>query len=127
MSIGNIGGYGNFSYGYAASRIPSVSVEEVQKQDLQKQTENVSVSAPAREESTSPAQPRKDADLEDISITFNKQDSFDYIGKDSDIRNLDMQKAISDMQKDQVLQQYNFFVGSARELMNDTDGTVIAK
>lgn len=31
-------------------------------------------------------------------------------GIDSDIKSLDMEKAISDMRKDQVLQQYQFFV-----------------
>ena len=33
-------------------------------------------------------------------------------GAESDIKTLDMEKAISDMRKDQVLQQYQFFVGS---------------
>ena len=33
-------------------------------------------------------------------------------GAESDIKSLDMEKAISDMQKDQILQQYQFFVGT---------------
>lgn len=52
------------------------------------------------------------AALEDISITFHKQDDFGYIGRDSDIHSLDVEKAISDMRKDQILQQYQYFVGS---------------
>ncbi len=36
-------------------------------------------------------------------------------GEDSDIRSRDVQKAISDMQKDQVIRQYHYFVGSALE------------
>ena len=32
-------------------------------------------------------------------------------GADSDINSLDVDRAISDMQRDQVLQQYQFFVG----------------
>ena len=52
------------------------------------------------------------AALEDISITFHKQDDFSYIGRDSDIHSLDVEKAISDMRKDQILQQYQYFVGS---------------
>lgn len=52
------------------------------------------------------------AALEDISVTFNKQDDFGYIGRDSDIHSLDVEKAISDMRKDQILQQYQYFVGS---------------
>lgn len=129
MSIGSIGGFNGFVPGYAASRIPSVSVEEVQKQDLQRQAQEnaAAVTAVSREE-TAVQQPRRDAALEDISLTFNKQDSFEHIGRDSDIRSLDMQRAISDMQKDQVLQQYNFFVGSSRNLMEESpDGVVIPK
>jgi len=56
--------------------------------------------------------PSANAALEDISITFHKQDDFGYIGRDSDIRSLDVEKAISDMRKDQILQQYQYFVGS---------------
>ena len=52
------------------------------------------------------------APLDDISITFHKQDDFGYIGRDSDIHSLDVEKAISDMRKDQILQQYQYFVGS---------------
>ncbi len=53
----------------------------------------------------------------DISLTFNKQDDFGYIGQDSDIRLLDMEKAISAMRRDQILQQYQYFVGSARNFV----------
>ena len=55
---------------------------------------------------------KSNAPLEDISITFHKQDDFGYIGRDSDIHSLDVEKAISDMRKDQILQQYQYFVGS---------------
>ena len=36
---------------------------------------------------------------------------YDLKGIASDITSLDVEKAISDMKKDQVLQQYQFFVG----------------
>lgn len=70
------------------------------------------------------------ADLEQVSLTFNREDSFGYIGTDSDLNNLDMQKAISDMQKDQILQNYQYFVGSAGSLlggMPTEDGMVVMK
>ena len=63
-------------------------------------------------ESASLQEQKPNAPLEDISITFHKQDDFGYIGRDSDIRSLDVEKAISDMRKDQILQQYQYFVGS---------------
>ena len=68
-------------------------------------------SAAVKEEAPAGEQ-KQNAPLEDISITFHKQDDFGYIGRDSDIRSLDVEKAISDMRKDQILQQYQYFVGS---------------
>lgn len=56
--------------------------------------------------------PFANAALDDISLTFHKQDDFGYIGRDSDIHSLDVEKALSDMRKDQILQQYQYFVGS---------------
>lgn len=61
--------------------------------------------------SKEPAKSRPGFGLEDVSLTFNKTDSFDYIGKDKDVADLDVQKAISDMQKDRIFQQYQYFVG----------------
>lgn len=66
----------------------------------------------AVKEETPAGEQKPNAPLEDISITFHKQDDFGYIGRDSDIRSLDVEKAISDMCKDQILQQYQYFVGS---------------
>lgn len=40
--------------------------------------------------------------------------TYELKGVDSDIANLDVQKALSDMKKDQVLQQYQFFVGESK-------------
>ena len=72
---------------------------------------------------------RKDAPLEDISITFNKQENFGYIGRDSYIHSLDVEKAIDDMKKDNILQQYQYFVGNSRNLYKNenADGIVIQK
>ena len=68
------------------------------------------------------------ADLENISLTFNKEESYDYIGSESGLANLDVQKAVSDMRKDSVLQEYQYFVGSAQALLRETqDGIVIPK
>lgn len=66
--------------------------------------------------------------LEDISLTFNRQEEFGYLGKDSDIHSLDVEQAISSMKKDQVLQQYQYFVGRSQNLIHeDGDGLVFAK
>lgn len=128
MGIDRIGGFGAVS-GYVAPRDTIIGAENIKREDSQGRPENLAKeSAAVREEMDTPVRRGKDAELEDISLTFNKREVFDYLGQESDIRSLDMQKAISDMQKDQILQQYNFFVGSAKNLMeNNPDGTVIAK
>ncbi len=70
--------------------------------------------------------PRKNAAIEDISLSLNEPSGFEMKGRDSDIESLDMAKAVSDMQKDQALMQYQYFVGDPGILSND-DGIVIPK
>ena len=48
----------------------------------------------------------------DFAQSFNPDETYELKGEDSDISSLDIQKAISDMEKDQVLQQYQYFVGT---------------
>lgn len=73
-------------------------------------------------------QGRKNVSLEDVSVTFNKKETFGFIGQNRDIRSLDVEKALDDMRKDKVLQQYQYFVGSAGNLRTDgADGVVIRK
>ena len=43
------------------------------------------------------------------------------------IAGLDVQKAISAMQQDSVLQEYNYFVGSSDKVFSSSDGVVLAK
>ncbi|MGN0167396.1 MAG: hypothetical protein ACI4AB_05110 [Acetatifactor sp.] len=128
MGIGSINDYAGILQNYRVPVIRDVSLDAVRSQEEQ----NINAVSPAAEVShEAPAvslRERKDAPLEDISITFNKEDNFGYIGKDKDIRSLDVEKAIDDMKKDKVLQQYQYFVGSSRNLMMENeDGTVIQK
>ena len=129
MGLNGIGFNQNFIGNYRIPQVPTVSVEEVRKQDEQlKQAQKEQYYSPAPVES-SPSVPRNDAALEDISLTFNKSDDFGYIGKDSDIYSLDVENAISDMKKDDVLRQYQFFVGSSASgaIVDNSDGVVIPK
>lgn len=68
-------------------------------------------------------------DLDNLSLTFNKEESFDYIGSESSLAKLDIQKAISDMRRDKIFEEYQYFVGGKPdlELDNDMDGTFIIK
>ena len=135
MSISGIGQYGE-QYGnlYSPSqisRIPEVSVETVRDQDKnQSSSTELSVNGQNASSSSSKEDIRsRSANLENISLGFNKGETYDYIGSSSDLDSLDMQQAISDMQKDQVLDRYNFFVGSTgtSQIFASTDGLVLAK
>ena len=126
--IGSIGDYGSILQNYYVPTIPRVNVENIGLQNSQADAMQTLPVNDIHEEASVAVAARQDAPLEDISITFNKQESFDYIGQDSDIQSLDVQKAISDMKKDRILQQYQYFVGSSRNLMTQSaDGAVFAK
>lgn len=135
MTIGGI--CDSFQNSYGMQRIPSVDDEQLLKSaklDEQpkevvssEKSDNLSATATETEQINRAS---RIADLENLSLKFNKEDSFDYIGNDSSLDNLDMQKAISDMRKDQVLQGYQYFVGSSRNLFTgqtSEDGVVILK
>lgn len=132
-----IQGFGQFGGFYQSNRIPQikqVSVDEVKQQDqLKKQQESndQSLESLQKEYASTPDNRSRMADLENISLTFNAGETYDYIGKDADLENLDMMNAISDMQKDKVLEQYQYFVGP-QDITNGVvasseDGIVIQK
>ena len=128
MGIELMSGFsGISSYYNKAYEIPSVTPKEVKKQDELQQTEQPVSDTEALE--TQAAYSRSKAtDLENISLTFNKEESFDYLGSESSLMSLDVQKAISDMKRDSVLQEYQYFVGSSQNLfINSADGIVIPK
>lgn len=138
MGINGISDYSSLFANYKVPEIPSVDLEQVKRaeavpavaqplQQAETQTDardidlSIEESVPAR---------KPVADVREISLTFNAGEDYGYIGKDSNIEDLDMQKAISDMKKDQVLQQYQYFVGKAENLFphnSGEDGKVFLK
>lgn len=128
MGIGSINDYNSLIQNYYVPTIPDVNLDSIHNRSVQKEALLGDSAADIHEEVSAAAPDKQDAALEDISITFNKQEGFDYIGQDRDICALDVEKAISDMKKDHVLQQYQYFVGSIRNLtVESADGLVIAK
>ena len=119
MTIDSAYQYGSYYQNYR-SEIKQVSVDEVKQQDKQQLQA-------AQEDRQQEDTRSRSADLENISLTFCKNDTYDYIGKDASLENLDMMSAISDMQKDKVLEQYQYFVKPKDVLLSDVDGTVIQK
>ena len=131
MGIDLMSGFGRMQPYYKASEIPVVTPAEIQKQS--EQQIHTKQSDPKDAKSSSPMVNAEEdkrsriADLEDVSLTFNKEESFDYLGSESGLMNLDVQKAISDMRKDSILQEYQYFVGTSPTFMNINDGTVFRK
>ena len=123
MGINGINPY-NFTSSMRINDIPRVDAGELsQKNDASvKETQKPEVSIEPLQDNRP-----KSIDPNSISLTANKQESFDYIGSEKDIHRLDMEKAISQMQQDTVLQGYNYFVGNASNVYNSEDGMVISK
>ncbi|MBR6003340.1 MAG: hypothetical protein IK068_01305 [Lachnospiraceae bacterium] len=134
MAINLYSDYGGFYNNYKVVDIPKVDLEAVSKQEeVKKIEENASMAmqVPALEKPEEALDTRsRIADLDNISLNFNSGDDYSYIGSDFEIEKLDIQKAISDMKKDKILEDYQFFVGDKDEMKNtfkDEDGAVFLK
>ena len=123
MAISLMSGYNNISAYY---RIPEASAVTPQKIEAQQETVPGSTKSgnAAEEQPTggqiqqsaaeeSALQKRTSVNPSEISMTFHKEETFDYLG-------------ISDMKKDSILQDYQYFVGSTISV-NPEDGMVIRK
>lgn len=131
MGIHGISEWNGQPYSY---RIPEASATEPEKLQAV-ETDSRAVTAEAQNlrdiplliEETAPAKPS--SDVRELSLSFHIQEDYSYLGKDSDIKTLDVQKAISDMRRDEVLQQYQYFVGDSGKLLQKAseDGLVFLK
>lgn len=133
MAINGLFDFGGLYNNYRTVDIPRVDMETVRAQDEKKSQVNdienlAAVSAPAVTEPRIPDNRSRMANLDDISLNFNAGDDYSYIGSESDLGGLDMEKAISDMRKDKMLEDYQYFVGSAEGASNvNNDGMVFLK
>lgn len=110
---------------YYKPEMKTVHTEETQDQDMK---ESIPESAPSSKLYSSFDRKTGNIGLENISLTFRKENSFDYIGSESSLESLDIRKAVSDMRKDSILQEYQYFVGGAQGILKNTqDGIVIPK
>lgn len=123
MGIYGINPYVNFQSDY---RINDIAKVKPQDEVIKVQEEQVNASENLASLQIEPIA-QKSVNPNEISIKINKNDDFSYIGKDKDIKSLDMKKAISDMRQDSILQEYQYFVGNAKNVFQSADGSVIAK
>lgn len=126
ISAGSAGGaceYNSILRNYQVPVIPGTGSEKVQSDQPSELAERVPAAvisetsaALTSEQEIAPqgGRPEEDIGPEDLSLTFNIQEDFEYIGRESDIHSLDVEKAIDEMKRDKVLQQYQYFVESSR-------------
>lgn len=69
---------------------------------------------PQEEERTESTAKEPDSGAVDFAAQYQPDAFYELKGDDSDIANLDVEKALSDLKKDQILQQYQYFVGENR-------------
>lgn len=112
MALNRIGSY---VPGYNAYNIPSVKDNpqvqpqtevrpelQPQQQEQEKEGLDLTVEVPARE----------NASIENVAISFGQYDSSSLdIYSDMGLASRDMKQAISGMQKDRILHEYQYFVG----------------
>ena len=137
MAIPSISLYSDLQNNYISRTVRSVDVETVKQQEQQKAKAAATDSLDSSKLQSPEADKKRAqrvANLQDISLSFKKNDDYGYIGQDSGIESLDMQKAISDMKKDSILQEYQYFLGSPEKKSDEgiiqsasEDGKVILK
>lgn len=127
MGIYGVNPFENFQSNYRINDIPRVRPQDVTETQKVNNQPAENLATPIMIEEIPQENRQKSVNPNEISIGINKNNDFSYIGRDKDIRNLDMQKAISTMRQDSVLQEYQYFVGSAKNVFHSEDGTVFAK
>ncbi|MBQ1194361.1 MAG: hypothetical protein IIX45_09645 [Lachnospiraceae bacterium] len=111
----------NVSHIYDYNKVSSVSSELSHTDISEKSTQSpAALDSDIEEYSSQKILPIKEVtDFAIEKLSIDKE----FIGSESDINGLDVQKAVSDMQKDSILQQYQYFVGN----ISTEDGMVIRR
>ena len=127
MRIGNYFDHSQIYNDYSSLKVREALAEVKKPEEVKASKESLNA-ASAQENAASESAVKRERllGLEDISITFNKNDDFDIIGKTSDITGLDLQKAVSISKKDDILNNYKA-AENALPVYAGEEGTVIAK
>lgn len=131
MAAERITGYPSYLGKYNSYSVPTEEEYRPQKDQSENQMD-LNADAEHAPEVAAVYTPSANANVHQIAESFTGRDRVlsDFsIG--SEIETLDMQQAISAMQGDRLLQEYQYFVGSAQNaaagnvISNTADGTVI--
>jgi hypothetical protein len=100
----------------------SIKLDELRSQKITEAKQS-------RETADEPAAVRTDYEVNqtfdsyDFAQLYQADDTFTLKGIDSDIGSLDAEKAVSDLDKDQILQQYQYFVGDRQTAVGQQEQT----
>lgn len=99
-------------------------VEAISKQDsdlIEKQAATLDVNYGAGQ--NVPVHKMNQTTPQDFTFDFSKKEDFQLVGARNKLEDVDVEKGISDMKKETVLDQYKYFV-NPMNLGTDQDGTV---
>ncbi len=96
-------------YDYNTIKSEELSAEQTQKTLTAQQSDAEQEAVMNVEASAKP-----DTGAMDYANRYQPDATYDLKGADSELMSLDVEKAISDMERDQVLQQYQFFIGESQ-------------
>lgn len=113
MDISRIRPYEGYYDNSIDHSVENFSIEKMQsaKPESVQQPKQTAVQAQPDERELAKAREKQTFGAVEYADTYQPGKEYSLKGADSDIRSLDVQKAVSDMQKDEVLHQYQFFVG----------------
>ena len=96
-------------YDYNTIKSEELSAEQTQKTLTAQQSDAEQEAVMNVEASAKP-----DTGAMDYANRYQPDATYDLKGADSELMSLDVEKAISDMKRDHVLQQYQFFIGESQ-------------
>ena len=111
MNISGIRPYSGFYNINNVSNIHKNQVEEAPKATEEKEEQVKVVS----QEAIDAAKSKQTFGSYDYADQYRPTEDFEVRSTNSDLRSLDVERALSDMRKDQAIQQYQFFVGENTE------------
>ena len=136
MAINRLGSFDMMS---AYNRIDTTQRTANSAAQTAKVTENVNTVEPVKEAPQEEKQElkvnlnlegmrrRSTLSFDDISRDFAKREPFSMERVDDKTMQSQMQKAVSEMEEDSSIQQYQYFVGNNNVILDDEDGMVIMK
>jgi hypothetical protein len=89
----------------------SIKLNEIRNRQMQENTPEQEQEPKIESQALESAPLNQSFGSYDFAQLYQADDTFTLKGIDSDLGSLDAEKAVSDLDKDQILQQYQYFVG----------------